>query len=111
MQYTNHSRSPRNRAFSLFATAAGMLGFMASFTLALQVFLMEGNPGFLLIWLFAAAAALASMRFSRRWCATMERIGRMKARDVIDPLQRKWHGDVEDVTFRDLPSPAGTSIR
>ncbi|HJV85948.1 MAG TPA: hypothetical protein VJ698_10770 [Noviherbaspirillum sp.] len=111
MQSTNPPRAPRRHTFSLLATVIGMLGFMSSFTLAVHMLLMDGNPGFLFIWLLAAAATLVSMRFDRRWRAAMERISTLRARELINPLQRKWNDDVEDVVFRDLPSAAQTSIQ
>ncbi|WP_292935235.1 hypothetical protein [Noviherbaspirillum sp.] len=93
-----------SRAISFFAALTGVLGFMCSLALALQVLLAQGNPGFLIIWLLAMAATAASLRFDRKWRETFGRIHAMKPARTVHSAHRKWTRDAVDVVFRDIPS-------
>lgn len=100
--------SPR-RLVNYFAIAAGALGFLLSFFLAVTMLLQRGNPGFLLIWLLAVTMTVACMRVHARLRRSFDRIYDEQTSRTFYPALRAWKLDVEDVMFRDLPDTATVS--
>jgi hypothetical protein len=95
--------TPKRALATLFGRAVGGLGFLLSFVLSMTVFVLQGNPGFLFIWLAAAIATGACMRAHVRWRKSCERMYASDAVRACYPARKGWRHEVEDIAFRDLP--------
>lgn len=102
-----HNLPQSKRALvTLFGWTAGGLGFLLSFALSITVFLRQGNPGFLFIWLSAAIATVACMRAHARWRRSCERMYAPETVRVDYPACKGWRRNAEDIAFRDIPDAA-----
>lgn len=86
--------------------AAGGIGFLLSFALSITVFLRQGNPGFLIIWLAAVIATGACMRAHARWRRSCERMFSPAPVRTSYSARKGRHQNVEDIAFRDIPDAA-----
>lgn len=81
--------------------ALGGLGFLLSLVLAVAMLVVQGAPGFLLIWAVAFLATAACMRAHARWRRSIARM-HLPAR-VFHPARKGWREEAEDIAFRDMP--------
>jgi len=103
MQNLQPTRATQRQLATLFGLAAGALGFLLSFGLALLMLVRQGNPGFLLIWLLAITATGACMRAHARWRKSFERMYATDKVQAFRPARARARHEVEDVVFRELP--------
>ena len=97
---------PKHLFATLFGWTVGGLGFLLSFALSLTVFVGQGNPGFLFIWLVAVLATGACVRAHGRWRQSCERMYSAQAVRAYYPARKSWRQNVEDIAFHDMPDAA-----
>lgn len=106
----NLPRSKRILA-PLFGWTVGGVGFLLSFALSITVFVRQGNPGFLFIWLLAVFATSTCVRAHARWRKSCERMYAPEAARTYYPARKGWRQDVEDIAFHDVPDAAVSFVR
>lgn len=97
---------PKHLLAALSGWIVGGLGFLLSFVLAITVFVRQGNPGFLFIWLLVVIATGACMRAQARWRKSCERMYSPEVVRIHYPVRKGWRQNVEDIAFHDMPDAA-----
>ncbi|HVK93100.1 MAG TPA: hypothetical protein VM571_00055 [Noviherbaspirillum sp.] len=103
MQNTQLHPAPGKAAPRL-AAFVGAAGFTFSLLLSGLMLLLQGNPGFLIIWLLAAMAMAAFTRWHYRWQQACKRLSDAYPPAPVRAVGSTWRGEVVDVVFREMPN-------